>query len=161
MRRGCALSAPLSELSARRGAASARWHFTPGEMAYLFDEMQERIHAAHDHACCAREQRRTVWHQAEDCRANRQTADHGRLPCAPFDSGNIANMRRASGRRPSFAAVLRSERTSTGCQPCAVKKGGPSAGAKMNGAPAVLIALPTDCFIMSSRPGEARSSTQC
>src|SRR5471030_2745817 len=94
-------------------------------------------------------------------RAKRQTADHGRLPCAPSDSGSIANIRSASGRRPSFAAVLRSERTSIGCQPCAVKNGGPSAGANRNGAPAALTALPTDCFIISTNPGDARSSAQC
>ena len=99
--------------------------------------------------------------QAADCRAKRQTADHGRLPCAPSESGNIANMRSASGRRPIFAADLISERTSIGCHPCAAKNGGPSAGAKRNGAPAALMALPTDCFIISSSPGDVRSSTQC
>jgi hypothetical protein len=93
-------------------------------------------------------------------RFSRHTPNHGRLPCAPDDSGNAANTRIASGSRSSFAPAFSIDFTSTGVQPCGMKNGGPSAGANRNGAPAWLAASPARSFNISSAPGDIRSRTQ-
>src|SRR3954463_5514946 len=131
-------------------------------MARLARVMSERYHTPiRAPAGGPPERARTRMRSYGAFRAKRQTADQGRLPCGPSESGSIATMRSDNGRRASFAAVLSSGRTSIGCHPCAVKNGGPSDGANRNGAPASFIASPIDCFIISTSPGDARSSAQC
>ena len=66
----------------------------------------------------------------------------GGCPARPDDSGSIANMRSASGSRPSLAAALSIDRTSIGFQPWARRTAGPSAGANRKGAPACRTASP-------------------
>src|SRR5262249_23976423 len=62
-------------------------------------------------------------------RCSSTTPDHGRLPCAPVDSGSSEIIRNANGSRPSLPAVLRTDFTSTGFHPYGEKNGGPSGGA--------------------------------
>ncbi len=77
--------------------------------------------------------------------ANKHIADHGCLPCFPFDSGSIAIILMKNESRFIRAAALINECTSIGFHPNGSKNAGPSGGPNFNGAFAEFKCSPT-CF---------------
>jgi hypothetical protein len=88
---------------------------------------------------------------AADCvQTNPRTMDGA---CAPLESGSIANMRSASARRPIFATDLMSERTQSAASVVRGEEWRTLRRRKEEQRAGRAIALPTDCFIISSNRG--------